>query len=257
MDCLFMYRCRWNSSICTRLHVTRGTLFKALLTYFFIISPSAAATLAVVYPEVPAPYKQVFEQIIEGIKAKHVGPIVKYPIESPITPEILLSQMGVDQVDMVVTLGRRGLSYNKALNGQYPFVTGALPIKPNGISGVSLIADPLNLFKQLKTLSPDTRNVHVVYTEKSQWLIEKAQQAAQANGLSLISYKASDIREAVSHYQKILKKMAILSPLLNCMTLNIFKLFKIVFTKKRLNLLIKKLKSIVITSEILKFTYMD
>lgn len=200
-----MYRCRWNSSICTRLTVTRGTLFKALLTYFFIISPSAAATLAVVYPEVPAPYKQVFEQIIEGIKAKHVGPMVKYPIESPITPERLISQMGVDQVDMVVTLGRRGLSYNKALNGQYPFVTGALPIKPNGISGVSLIADPINLFKQLKTLSPDTRNVHVVYTEKSQWLIEKAQQAAQANGLSLISYKASDIREAVSHYQKILK----------------------------------------------------
>ena len=65
------------------------------------------------------------------------------------------------------------------------------------------------------------------------------------------------LTEKTLHYQKILKKMAILSPLLNCMTLNIFKLFKIVFTKKRLNLLIKKLKSIVITSEILKFTYMD
>ena len=205
MDCLLMLRCRWNSSICTRLTVTRVMLFKALITYFLIISPSAAATLAVVYPEVPAPYKQVFEQIIEGIKAKHVGPMVKYPIESPVTPENLLSQMGEDQVDMVVTLGRRGLSYNKALNGQYPLVTGALPIKPNGISGVSLIADPIKLFKQLNTLSPKTRNVHVVHTEKSLWLIEKAQQAAQASDLNLISYKASDIREAVKHYQKILE----------------------------------------------------
>ncbi|MGH1460539.1 MAG: ABC transporter substrate binding protein [Neptuniibacter sp.] len=200
-----MLRCRWNSSIHSSLNFFRLLLFKALITYILFISPSAAATLAIVYPEVPAPYKQVFEQIIEGIEARHAGPLVKYPIASPVDPDKLLGQMSNDQVDMVVTLGRRGLSYNKALKGQYPLVTGALPIKPNGISGVSLIANPNNLFRQLLVLSPKTRKVHAVYTQKSQWLIDKAQKAAQANGLELISYKASDIREAVKHYQNIFK----------------------------------------------------
>lgn len=200
-----MPRCRWNSSIHKLLNFMRLLLFKGSLTYIFFVSPSAAATLAIVYPEVPAPYKQVFDQIIEGIEARHVGQLVKYPIDSPVKPEQLLDQMSSDQVDMVVTLGRRGLSYNKTLKDQYPLVTGALPIKPNGISGVSLIANPSNLFRQLHKLSPTTRHVHVVFTVKSQWLIEKAKRAAKDNDLKLIPYKAANIREAVDHYKNILK----------------------------------------------------
>ncbi len=200
-----MPRCRWSSSKYKLLISTRLLFYKACITFVFLASPSAAATLAIVYPEVPAPYKQVFDQIIEGIEAKHFGTLVKYPIDSPVAPDSLLQKMESDQVDMVVTLGRRGLSFNKILKNKYPLVTGALPIKPNGISGVSLIANPTNLFKQLRELSPDTQRIHVVYTAKTQWLIDKAQTSAQTNKLELISYKAADIREAVKHYQQILK----------------------------------------------------
>lgn len=200
-----MPRCRWNSSIYKLLIFTRLLIFKACISYVFLVSPSAAATLAIVYPEVPAPYKQLFDQIIEGIEAKHTGALIKYPINSPIAPDNLLRKMQNDQVDMVVTLGRRGLSFNKALKDQYPLVTGALPIKPNGISGVSLIANPTNLFKQLHELSPNTQRIHVVFTEKTQWLIDKAQISATTHDLELITYKAADIREAVKHYQQILK----------------------------------------------------
>ncbi|MGI1670622.1 MAG: hypothetical protein K6L74_09905 [Neptuniibacter sp.] len=205
MDCLLRIRCKWNSSIYKRLAYVKVVCIHILISYFSFASSAEAATLAVVYPEVPAPYKQVFEQIINGIKAHHTGALVKYPIGSPITPDELLKQMTTDQVDMVVTLGRRGLSYNKAVNEQYPFVTGALPIKPNGISGVSLIANPANLFRQLKILSPNTRIVHVVHTEKSQWLIDIAHKSVQKTDHKLIAYKASDIREAVEHYQNIFK----------------------------------------------------
>lgn len=44
-----------------------------------------------------------------------------------------------------------------------------------------------------------------VYTKKTQWLIDKAQASAQINELELIPYEAADIREAVKHYQLIIK----------------------------------------------------
>ena len=172
-----------------------------------LINPAAAATLAVVYPDLPPPYQQIFDQIIEGIETRHQGELIKYPIDKPVDPATLLDKMNSDGVNRVITLGRRGYAYNNELKGKYPYVTGALPIKPNSVSGgVSLIADPANLFEQLKTLSPSTRQIYVVYTQKSEWLIEKAEQAAKEHELKLIASEVTNLSEAVEHYQRILKQ---------------------------------------------------
>lgn len=206
MDQLRLRTSGWKACVHRVLQSLRQVVVLGLIPYLLFTSSSAAATLAIVYPEVPAPYKQVFEQIIEGIQIRHQGPLIKYPIDNPIEPEQLLHKMSSDKVDMVVTLGRRGLTYNKSLQGQLPFVTGALPIKPNGISGVSLIADPGNLFEQLHQLAPGIRRIHVVYTDKTQWLIDKADSAAKNNKLELVTYKATDIKQAIQYYEQIFKQ---------------------------------------------------
>lgn len=166
-----------------------------------------AATLAVIYPEAPPPYEQVFEQIIEGIDEQHKDKLLRYPLASdpPISPEQLMQQLEKDQVDMVVTLGRRSFSMAQELTGKYPFVSGALPLTPeNEVSGVSLITDPNNLFLQLRALAPNIKRVFVVYTEKNQWLIDLASAAARKRHLKLEAIAVNSLPEALRHYQQIL-----------------------------------------------------
>jgi putative ABC transport system substrate-binding protein len=188
---------------------TRINVALALLAGSLITPDIRAATLAVIYPEAPPPYEQVFEQIIEGIDEQHKDKLLRYPIapDDPLSPEQLLSRLRRDQVDMVVTLGRRSFSMVQELTGQYPFVSGALPLTPdNKVSGVSLITDPGNLFQQLSSLAPNIKRVFVVYTEKNQWLIDLASAAARKRQLKLESIKVDSLPDALRQYQQILGK---------------------------------------------------
>ncbi len=167
-------------------------------------SPLAAATLAVLYPEVPSPYKQVFEQIISGIESQHDQRLLKFPLRKQFDPGQVLNKLETQQVDMVITLGRRSFSLAKQLTTVYPSVSGALPLAPNGISGVSLIADPNTLFTQLQTLAPQTERVFVIYTSRNRWLIKLAEIAAQQKNLQLVTFLVSNLAAAVDQYEEIL-----------------------------------------------------
>ncbi|MEH6627008.1 MAG: ABC transporter substrate binding protein [Motiliproteus sp.] len=167
-------------------------------------SSLAAATLAVLYPEVPAPYKQVFEQIITGIERQHDQRLLKLPLKKQFDHDSVLSNLQSQQVDMVITLGRRSFALTKELAALYPFVSGALPLAPNGISGVSLIADPNTLFTQLQTLAPLTERIFVLYTQKNRWLIALAKIAAREKNLQLVTFEVSGLAAAVDRYEDIL-----------------------------------------------------
>ncbi len=81
-------------------------------------------------------------------------------------------------------------------------VSGALPITPNGVSGISLITDPSYLFSYLQQVAPKVTRVHVAYSEKSAWLIELAKNSAQKKGLTLNLHKVDDTAEAIRFYQQ-------------------------------------------------------
>ena len=127
------------------LHSDCGPCLRTYIVFLlglFLPGLVLADTLAVIYPEAPPPYKQVFDQIVDGIEARHPHHLLRYPLEKDYSRNHLLSQLEDDQVDMVVTLGRRGYSLIGDLSGKYPLVSGALPLTPaNTVSGVSLIAD--------------------------------------------------------------------------------------------------------------------
>ncbi|WP_370277623.1 ABC transporter substrate-binding protein [Pontibacterium sp.] len=165
----------------------------------------AADTLAVIYPEAPPPYKQVFDQIVEGIEARHPDRLLRYPLEKDYSRNHLLSQLEDDRVDMVVTLGRRGYSLIGDLSGKYPLVSGALPLTPaNTVSGVSLIADPDTLFSQLRNLSPTTQRIFVLYTNKSRWMVDLAEKSAAKKGFELNAKRVNSLSDAVRAYEAIL-----------------------------------------------------
>ncbi|WP_420554685.1 hypothetical protein [Neptuniibacter marinus] len=72
--------------------ICRWLLSCIALCLTFFSYPLAAATLAVIYPDLPPPYQQVFEQILEGVEAQHAGKVIKYSIDKPLAPDALLKK---------------------------------------------------------------------------------------------------------------------------------------------------------------------
>ena len=111
-------------------------------------------------------------------------------------------------VKVVIALGRQGMQTATALdNGIGVVAGGVLTVRENEVLTqriISLAPDPAMLFARMKTLMPTTKRVFVVYDPGSNdWLIKLAQEAAHAQGLELVAYKAQDLRSALRFYQQI------------------------------------------------------
>lgn len=176
---------------------------------------SRAEPITVVYPEVKAPYDKIFQQITRGIAEEAKEDILELKLGDKFDPGDAVEKITTDKV---IALGKRGLQVAKKIYKEKPVVVGALPIRPNGISGVSLTADPEELFDYLHELAPEVTKVTVLYTPASAWVIDDARQKAKARGLSLNSIKVENIREAVKAYDRLfaredLNKTAIWLPL--------------------------------------------
>lgn len=171
--------------------------------------------LTIIYPDVKAPYDAIFNQIKTGIKTEFSGKITEQKLPSQFNAVDVANDI---QTDKVIALGQRGWVIAKQIYKTKPVVVGALPIKPNGISGVSLVASPSVLFQSLKELAPNVTTVTVLYTSSSSWIIEQASQEASNMGFILDPIKVNNIKDAVRKYDEIfnhknLKNHAIWLPL--------------------------------------------
>jgi putative ABC transport system substrate-binding protein len=171
--------------------------------------------LTVVYPEVKAPYDKIFQQITSGIESEFKGRVHHLKLPRKFDAE---QQASTITTNKVIALGKRGMRIAKQLYKDKPVVVGALPIKPNGISGVSLMADPNILFESLHELAPHVTTITVLYSPASEWIISEAQIKANKKGLTLNPIAVDDIKAAVVAYNKIfegaeLETMAIWLPL--------------------------------------------
>ncbi len=166
----------------------------------------AKSSIAVLYPDVPAPYSSIFEKILSGISSNSLFTYHYYPLNKKTDIKQLSSQLKSEQIDGVIALGRSGYFATKKIKTDRPIIVGALQLIPNGVSGISLAVDPEMLFRQLRTLVPKVERVSVVYTPKTNgWLIPLAKKAAKRNGVQLNSFPAGSLREAMHHYRDLLK----------------------------------------------------
>ena len=167
------------------------------------IGVAAEAGLTVVFPEVKAPYDSIFQQIYSGIANQYDGPITKVRVSRKFDALSIAKSI---KTDHVIALGRRGMSVARLLDDDKAIVVGALPIKPNGFSGVSLMSDPASLFDSLRELAPDIDNVIVLYTVESAWIMSSAQVIAKQKGLALRPIKVENIQAAVKTYNDLFEK---------------------------------------------------
>ena len=172
--------------------------------------------IAIFYPQAKEPYNSIYQNIIAGTieaakkNSKEIT-IEKFIIEKKFNAEKIALTLEEKQINKVIVLGRSGWKLAKKLSKftlddqtkKFQVVSGALPISPNGLSGISLITDPTYLFNYLEQVAPNVKNIHVAYSKKSAWLIELAKSAALEKGLTLNLQKVSDTAQAIKFYQQI------------------------------------------------------
>lgn len=173
-------------------------------------SALASNTIAVFYPDSKEPYKSIYQDIISGSRnissGRHPPTILKpFILHKNFNIDTIAQNLRNENINKVIVLGRLGYKLAKKLPKEFSVVSGALPISPNGVSGISLISDPDYLFKYLMQVAPDVKRVHIAYSKRSQWIIDLAIPAAKKHGLELNLHKVANTKEAVMFYQQLFK----------------------------------------------------
>ncbi len=164
---------------------------------------SAPQKIAVFYPDTREPYRTIYQEILSGINQEDSAQVEAVELEKDFDLNEIISNLNRNKITKVIVLGRTGYQLAKHLSSHFNVVSGALPIKPDGISGISLISDPASLFQFLTQVAPEVKRVHVVYSHNNEWLIQLAAQAAVANGLELRQKEVNSTGEAIDYYNQL------------------------------------------------------
>jgi ABC-type uncharacterized transport system substrate-binding protein len=163
--------------------------------------------IAVVYPDIGAPYRGIFEEMIKGVEDKVGTHVEAYPVGSGTDIAELKTRLQHENTKVVIALGRQGMKTATVLNEGAVVVGGVLTVPENEADRqpvITLSPDPALLFTRMKALMPALKRIFVVYDPGfNNWLIKLAQDAASAQGLKLVIYQAQDMRSAVQYYQEI------------------------------------------------------
>lgn len=164
--------------------------------------------IAILYPDIGEPYRSVFTKIIEGIEENTQLKVTSYAVGSNFNAQAMSGELKRQDIRVVIALGRNGLKAASALDREIGIITGGVVSVPenDGRSNaiLSLAPDPALLFARLKTLSPKTQRVFVVFDpHQNGWLIKLAKEAARTQGIELVAQEAGDLKSALTQYQSI------------------------------------------------------
>lgn len=163
--------------------------------------------IAVIYPDIGEPYRNVFLKIIEGIEDRAKTTVASFAIAANQNPADLLAELRRQEIRVVIALGRNGLKAAAGLDRDIGIVVGGVLSVPEGeVQGMavhSLAPDPYLLFERLRGLMPGVRRVFVIYDPRQNgWLIRLAREAARSQGLELVAQEATDLKSAMYLYQE-------------------------------------------------------
>ncbi len=166
--------------------------------------------IGVIYPDIRPPYRNVFENIIQGLEEITQDSLNLYDIKKDYNTKVLYADLQKKRIDVVIALGRRGLKAVRDLPDRIDVVAGAAYLSPDGrnelVSGISLNPDPEIMFARLKELVPRVMRVSVVYNPaRNDWLIRRARVAAQRYSLELIAMSAHNLKAAAPLYRDIIR----------------------------------------------------
>lgn len=181
----------------------------AFLILFAIPTFAVTPSVAVIYPELRAPYNKIFTDIADGIEIQVNGSTKRYLLKKDYSIEDLSQWLRENDINVCVALGVRGESAAMKAGLDIPIVLGGVltPKTTNpSQSGISLAPSPEKLFTLLKRFKRNIERVIVVYNpEKTEWIIRQAQIAAVNQNIHLDTYTTSSLSKSAKIYKKIFK----------------------------------------------------
>ena len=172
----------------------------------------AAETVAILYPKLPEPESELFELIrggardaIDSASARSVGLAVG---ESE-SKEDLANRVQAAGATRLLLLGRRAYELSAGLERRYPSYVAAvdLPVgKSSRVSGISMYADPTEVFKTLHLLAPRIERVIIVVDrDSSRWMLDAAKTAASEERLEAIIHDARSTADSANRAWNVLQ----------------------------------------------------
>ena len=167
----------------------------------------ADSRVGIIIPELRAPFNEIFESVADGIENKLGGRATRLVLEKDYSPSKVSAWVSANKLEAVITLGSRGKKAAAYLPQDIPLVMGGLlsaSSRENHHPGLALTPDPRAMFLLLKELDASRTKVVVVYNPlKYQWLIDIAKRQVAENGVQLVEYKATDLKQAAIIYNEI------------------------------------------------------
>lgn len=186
----------------------------ALIVWLLPSMANAAESLtnshiAIIYPEIGEPYRNVFLRMIEGIEDQVKSTVPSYAVNANSNSLSLANELRRQDTRIVIALGRQGLRVANTLGRDLGIIAGGVISVPEAEARDFLISslapDPGLLLTRLKNLAPNIRRVLVVYDPRQNgWLIRLAKEAALNRGLELVAYEANDLKSALRIYNDIM-----------------------------------------------------
>lgn len=172
---------------------------------------AATPSVAVIYPELRAPFNKVFEDIADGVEREVNGRTIRYVLPKDFSQKKLNDWIRKNDIKVCVALGGRGENAANQFAQDIPIVlSGVLQPKSIMHPGISLAASPYKLFATLKKQKLNIKQVIVVYNpDKSEWLIREAQSAALKHDLELVTYTTSSLSESAKIYREVFKRLRV------------------------------------------------
>ncbi len=182
-----------------------------LLAFLIFISPPIFAvtpSVAVIYPELRAPYNKIYDDIATGVETKVNGRAFRFKLTKNFSAKQLNDWVARNNIKVCVALGKGGEKAIGQLTNDIPvLLSGVIKPKSPIYGGISLAASPKKLFAELKKQNSKIKQVIVVYNpKKSEWLVRQAQSDAVQNNLQLVTYMTSSLSESAKIYRDIFSR---------------------------------------------------
>lgn len=171
----------------------------------------ADQSVFVLYPEAPEPYREAFEQIIDGF-ARTVGRPLRRKMTTAATGPADLQEWlaSEDDAPTVVLLGQQTQRLYDEVHPPGPSAwvggTNALPGQTPW-PGVSLVIDPDLYLRTLRDLLPDIRRVIAIHHERDRVWVPLVKQAADRAGTDVVFVAVADADSAVRRIAETLETL--------------------------------------------------
>lgn len=182
-----------------------GLLLLVFSTLLFSTLSIATVNTLVLVPETQGAAQKIYDKVIAGISSNNELNISILKIQKNAAPHWLENEINLRATELVIAVGNLSYKLSQRIETPTMIIAGGISGKPNGIPTLSLTGAPYATLKKLKHLSPNTKEVRLVYNDKyNGWWYKQALDTAKELDLKVIGYKASTLKEGVKLYEKLL-----------------------------------------------------